>query len=456
MTDAAAGVAVRGIDELAHGVRAVADDVGGHALGHRDHRAADHQDAVVAARHHALDDDRAASALLQRPAERSAHRPHRGEIEAHTPAVVAVERLHHDREPDARGGRDRVIGAADDLAGRHRQPRRGEQLAGELLVACDVDRERRGERGHRGPDALLVPALAELHETLVVQPDEGHVAARGLVEDRLGRGPERTALGEQDQALELLLEVEPLLRLHEVVDEAHPEPAGRQADLFLPVAVGHVVLAGGAGAARLPAVDLGARLALQFDRDVLGDVTGPRALLEPFAEPAGMAPGAGVLADAGQQLQQGLVEARDRVRGPALERTEVDHEPDGRVVGEVVRSPEDLRLHDAQVGCGRRCTGGRLPLLRPRFRAILGGRHSEASTAVIRRPPRPSSEASTAVTRRPRARRWQTPPRGSGRGLAGRTSTPTGSSAAARPRPSSGAARAVDTRRSPCGSRRPR
>ena len=46
-------------------------------------------------------------------------------------------------------------------------------------------------------------ALTELDERVAVEPDVGDVAARGLVEDRLGRRPEGLPLGEQDEPLEL-------------------------------------------------------------------------------------------------------------------------------------------------------------------------------------------------------------------------------------------------------------
>ena len=50
MTDPTPRVLVRDLDELGHGVLAVADDVRRHALGDRDHPPADHEDPVVAAR----------------------------------------------------------------------------------------------------------------------------------------------------------------------------------------------------------------------------------------------------------------------------------------------------------------------------------------------------------------------------------------------------------------------
>ena len=54
---AAAGVAVHRLDEGRDAARAVADDAGGHALGHRHDRAVHHEDPVVVALIMLLDDD---------------------------------------------------------------------------------------------------------------------------------------------------------------------------------------------------------------------------------------------------------------------------------------------------------------------------------------------------------------------------------------------------------------
>jgi len=110
--------------------------------------------------------------------------------------VVPVERLRHHGEPDPARGGDRGILGAHDLAPRHGQTRRRQQLVRHLLVAGDVDREGTRHRRHRRPDPLLVLALAELHERVLVQAHPRDVARDGLVDDRLGRGPELPSLGE--------------------------------------------------------------------------------------------------------------------------------------------------------------------------------------------------------------------------------------------------------------------
>ena len=192
-------------------------------------------------------------------------------------------------------------------------------------------------------------AVAELDERLVVEADRRDVPQRRLVEERLGRGPERESLGEQDQPLELGSEVEGRIGLDEVVDQAHGELAGGHADALLRVRVDDVVLPRLAGAAGLAAADLRARLALELERDVLGDMPDPGALVQPIGEAADAPGAARVLADAGQHLEQSLAEAGDRVRREVLEDPEVDDELDRRVVVPVVRAAEDPGLDDRQL-----------------------------------------------------------------------------------------------------------
>ncbi len=63
VAEAAPGIAVLDVHQLANGVEAVCIDAGGHALGDRDHLSADHQDAVVIAVDVGLDDHVPAAAL---------------------------------------------------------------------------------------------------------------------------------------------------------------------------------------------------------------------------------------------------------------------------------------------------------------------------------------------------------------------------------------------------------
>ena len=109
---------------------------------------------------------------------------------------------------------------------------------------------------------------------------------------------------------------------------------------------------------------------------MLGDVPEPRPVGQALEEPAGAAKGAGVIAEARQEVDQRVVEAGQGVRRPVLQRAEIDQHPDGRFVGPEVGPPEDLGLEDLQIGSGRRFFGLGLTLrplaLRTRLRARSG------------------------------------------------------------------------------------
>src|SRR5437762_7230175 len=94
-----------------------------------------------------------------------------------------------------------------------------------------------------------------------------------------------------------------------------------------------------------------------------------------------------MLPDPGKQRQEGRGETGDRVRGPMLERTEVDEHANAGLVGPIVRTTEHLCLDDREV---RRELGlllGRLALGALGALASLAGggasrRHSEASRSA--------------------------------------------------------------------------
>ena len=359
MPDAPPGVGVGDVDQLGHGVLAVADDVGRHPLGDGLHPATHDEAAVVAAGDEGLHHHAAPAGLALGDVEGGADGVGAAEVQAHAAAVVAVQRLDDDRVADPVGRRDRGLHRAHRLAARHRQPRRREQLGGEVLVAGDVDRERAGPRGHGGPDALGVDALAELHQGVLVEADPRDVAADRLLDDRRGRRAERHPLGPAQEHVQLLGEVEALLRPDQVVDQADRQLSGGQADPLVAVGVDHVVDA--AAALDLPGLapaQVVAGLLLQLQRDVLGDVAEPGALVHPLEEAAGHAARAGVPGQARQQLLQAGREPVQGVGGVVLEAAEVEHEVDRGLVGPQVGPAVDTRLEDGQVRRGGPCGFG--------------------------------------------------------------------------------------------------
>ena len=102
VADAAAGVGVGLLHQLADRAPAVADHVGRHPLGDRGDPAVDHQAAVVPAGDEGLHDDQPAARLRLGHLERPAYVVVGPQVEHHAAAVVAVQRLEHHR--DSRSG----------------------------------------------------------------------------------------------------------------------------------------------------------------------------------------------------------------------------------------------------------------------------------------------------------------------------------------------------------------
>ena len=186
VADASPRVRVGHVDELADGAGAVAGDAGGDPLGDRRELAADHEHPVVLAVQVGLHDDVAGPALPPRLGPGGADGVLVLEVQRDAPAVVAVERLDHAREPEALCGRDGVVLGLHHLAPRNGEPGTVEESVGQLLVGRDVDGDAAGPAGHRRADALLVDALAELDEAEPVEADVRDVAPGRLVEQRLG------------------------------------------------------------------------------------------------------------------------------------------------------------------------------------------------------------------------------------------------------------------------------
>jgi len=115
-----------------------------------------------------------------------------------------------------------------------------------------------------------------------------------------------------------------------------------------------------AGAPGLAVADVRAGEVLQLERDVLGDVAGPRSLAQPGDEATPTAEAAGVILEARQEVDEGFGEARVQVRGEVLEDAEVDDHPDDRLPRPVVRAAKDPRLEDPKrrLGSARSALGG--------------------------------------------------------------------------------------------------
>ena len=112
-----------------------------HPLRDRHHVAVDDQHAIVISLDVALDDDDAAPGLLEGALVAPLHLFVAVQVEADPAAMIAVERLGHNREADPAGDRERFVDGADGLAAGDRQPGGSQQRCGELLVGRDVNAE---------------------------------------------------------------------------------------------------------------------------------------------------------------------------------------------------------------------------------------------------------------------------------------------------------------------------
>ena len=266
----------------------------------------------------------------------------------------------------------------DDLGARHRQAGRVQQPVGQALVRGDVHPDRRGPRRHRRADPLLVDAMPELDEGMAVEADERDVAADRLVDEGLGRRPERLAFGEADQPLELRREVEEDLRVvgcDEVVDQGDGHLPGLEADLLLAVFEDAVVLAGRAGRPGLAVADVGPGEVLELQGDVLGDVADPGAVAQPADEAPASPQRAGVVLERRQERDEGVGEVRELVRRVLLQDAQVHEHPDDRLARPVVGAAQDAGLEDPQGRRGPSRSGnGRPGPGRARSAALGAGR----------------------------------------------------------------------------------
>ena len=201
---------------------------------------------------------------------------------------------------------------------------------------------------------MLVDPVAELHQGSGIEPLPRDVAGDGLVQDGLGGRAEGDPLTGPEEFVVLGREIElvagEVVARHQVIDQPHRQPAGQRADGLVEVAEDDVVDAVLAGGSGLAAGDLVAGGAFQLQRDVLDDVPGPGALDQPLDEATVPAAGALVVVQAGQQGDQGLGEAGQRVGRELLQPADVDDHVDGHLVGVVVRAPVHPKLPDGDVG----------------------------------------------------------------------------------------------------------
>jgi hypothetical protein len=274
-------------------------------------------------------------------------------------AVIAVVGLGDHGVADASCGAHRLRFVLHRLLARHRQAERRQDLVGLLLVARELHRDMRGASADRRLDALLVLAVPQLHQRLVVQAQPGDLARLRRAYERGSGRTERTPLRETDEFVARLGPAPALghaaartdfLR-QQRAEEAQAQLARRDALVALRELVHHGVDPRAlVDAACLAEGHVFAGDVLQLDRDVLKDVAEPRPLAFAHAseKAARLAIGAAVLGEAGQCGGEPVdVTGTEPAGGPGLQFAQVELETDDREP-RVVRGPDvDRTVEDA-------------------------------------------------------------------------------------------------------------
>ena len=191
------------IDQFGDRPVAVAGHVDVLPLGAGHHPVANHQEAVFNAGHELLDDD----GLLP-PSFTGSHGKSAfdllaaGEVQEHAPSVVPVGRLDDDGHADCLRGLPGLGCRRDHTAKGHRYACRREHVLRQLLIDRDALGDRRRAIGHRGPDAALANALAELHHALPAEPAPRNAAGCCGTDDQHRARADADVVGELREAID--------------------------------------------------------------------------------------------------------------------------------------------------------------------------------------------------------------------------------------------------------------
>ena len=265
--------------------------------------------------------------------------------------MVAVVGLGDHREPDTMRGTDRLRGRVDQLLLGNRQAQGRENLVGLFLVAGKLDGDVRSAASDRRLNALLVLAVPELHQRLIVQAQPGYAVLFGRTHQRGRRGAQCAALCEANELIARLGPV-PVFRHgigwtdgrgQERAQEPQSQLTGGDTLIALRVLVDNAVDPRRASAAGLSECDCFAGNILQLDGDVLEHVPQPSpfVLAHPAQEPTRHRVRAPVFGQPRQGGREGVDEfVAEPTGGPGLKRTKIEFQADDREV-RIQRRPHE-------------------------------------------------------------------------------------------------------------------
>ena len=320
------------LDQLGDRVPAVADHVPRHPVRRGDQLAVDHQQPVVVALDHALDHD--ARALVDRDVEGVGDLLVGGQVDRDAAPVVAVERLHHHREADARSPRRprprrRGRGSAAAPAGR-----------GPRAAASRAPCRRRSRRRYARSGWSAPPRCAS--GTCPGRPGSGwrrSGAPRGCRAPRprapapapTGRAPAGRRSSRSRRSPRRCRSASAVARRDQLDDDAARHVARLEPDLLGLVAVEHLDLVLVRPGPRHRDVGRRAGVVLQRDRDLRHQLAQPAVRRPLSRSPNGSPPSVTPLASPGrcskQRPEQRVAIVRHRRLRPPVQ---VDGQPDQR------------------------------------------------------------------------------------------------------------------------------
>ena len=162
MTYTAAWILIHDVDQLHHRARAIAHHMSWRAPRRRDQFAIDHQQPMIIALEKGLNDDR--TRMFAGNEKALGNFGFRGQPYGNAAPMIAVIGLGDDRKTDPSRGARCLLFAAYQFLLRYRQAESGENLVGFFLIAGQLHGDVRRAAGHRRLDALLILAVAELHQ----------------------------------------------------------------------------------------------------------------------------------------------------------------------------------------------------------------------------------------------------------------------------------------------------
>ena len=304
-------IGVHLLDQLDDAVDAVAQHLGRLAAGCRDHAVADHQQTIIVARGELLDQN--LLALQPRRLESTHDLLASRKIGGHAAPLVSVLRLDDHRHADLARGTPCVFHVADRAAARRRNPDRAEHHARHFLVLCNRLGDRAGPIGLGGLDATLLPAVAEQHQAVVVQPAIRYASFADDFDDGSRAGAKAHFVGEIPQPLDFSGDVERAIE-HGRQQELAGDGKALAAHRFVGILDDDAINATFRRFAGLAEPHLGARKRLEFQGNVLEDVAEIGAVSQALKEPAPHADAATMLDHRGHPAHQPVVESREFVR----------------------------------------------------------------------------------------------------------------------------------------------